>query len=131
MTRLGQAFWAITAIDVVLLVVFLVMAPQQRSVQNDGSREMALFYFIMLPGLVLVLAMLLFHFSTSLPAKCIALFIVVAPGLYFAKSQIEGWIIAAVSKRTASIPTCWRPCSLPATTRTRGKAPNKRWRSSR
>ncbi|MEO8805291.1 MAG: ankyrin repeat domain-containing protein [Burkholderiaceae bacterium] len=93
MSRLGQAFWAIAAIDAVLLAVLLVMTLQQRSVQNDGGREMGLFFFIMLPGFVLALAMLLFHFSTSLPAKSIALFIVLVPGLYFAKQQIEGSIV--------------------------------------
>lgn len=93
MTRLGQVFWAIAAIDAALLAVLLVMTLQQPSVQNDGGREMGLFYFIMLPGLALVLAMLLFHFSTSLPAKWVALFIVVMPGLYFAKSQIEHRIV--------------------------------------
>lgn len=93
MTRLSQVFWAIAVIDVTLLTVLLVMTLQQRSVQNDGAREMGLFFFIMLPGFVLVLAMLLFHFSTSLLAKWVALFIVVAPGLYFAKVQIEYRII--------------------------------------
>nr|WP_295769674.1 hypothetical protein [Rhodoferax sp.] len=93
MTRFSQVFWAITAIDATLLIVFLVMAPQQRSVQNDGSREMGIFYFIILPCCVLALAMLLFHFSASLPAKWVALFIVAAPGLYFAKSQIEHRIV--------------------------------------
>jgi hypothetical protein len=93
MTRLGQIFWAITAIDAPLLVVFLVIASQQRSVQNDGSREMGMFFFIILPGFVLALAMLLFHLSTWLPAKWIALFIVMAPGLYFAKSQIDHRIV--------------------------------------
>jgi len=93
MTRLGQGFWAIAAIDAVLLAVLLVMSLQQRSSQNDGGREMALFFFIMLPGFVLALAMLLFHFSTSLPAKSIALFVVLVPGLYFAKLQIENRIV--------------------------------------
>jgi hypothetical protein len=93
MTRLGQFFWAITAIDAALLVSLLVMTLEQRGVQNDGSREMGVFYFTILPGFVLTLAMLLFHFSTWLPAKWIALFIVLAPGLYFAKSQIEHRIV--------------------------------------
>ena len=93
MTRLAQVFWSIAAIDAALLVVFLVMTLQQRSSQNDGSREMGMFFFVIVPGFVLVLAMLLFHFSASWPWKSIALLVVVVPGLWFAKSQIEDWVV--------------------------------------
>ena len=90
MTRLARVFWPIALIDAVVLVVLLVMTLQQRPVQNDGGREMGLFFFVLLPGIVLAIVMLLFHFSTSMTAKWLALVIAVVPGLYFAKSQIEG-----------------------------------------
>ncbi len=92
-TRLGQVFWAIAAIDAALLAVFIVMTLQHPGGQNDGGREMGIFYFNVVPGVALVLAMLLFHFSTSLPAKSIALLIVLVPGIYFAKVQIEERIV--------------------------------------
>ncbi len=93
MTRLGYAFWTIAAIDAVLLLVLAAMTLQSSAGQHDGGRELGLFFFIMLPGFVLALAMLMFHFSPWLPVKGIALFIVLVPGLWFAKVKIEDRII--------------------------------------
>jgi hypothetical protein len=93
MTRLAQFFWAIAAIDATLLVVFLVMTLQSSSGRNDGGREMGLFFFIALPGLVLVASMLTFYFSTSPIVRSIALFILLVPGLWFVKLQIQDKII--------------------------------------
>ena len=93
MMRLGQVFWSIAAINAALLTIFFVMMLQERSGQNDGGREMGFFFFVLVPAVVLGFAALLFHFSTSWPVKSIALFIALAPGLWFVKSQIEdGWI---------------------------------------
>jgi len=93
MMRLGQVFWSIAAIDAALLMIFFVKMLQYRGGQNDGGREMGFFFFVLVPVVVLGLAMLLFHFSASWPVKSLALFIVLVPGLWFAKSQIENlWI---------------------------------------
>jgi len=89
MSRLGQVFWAIGVIDAVLLAIFFLLMLQDRGGQNDGGREMGLFFFGMLPAAGLAAAMLLFHFSSSWQMKSIALFIVVVPGLWFAKMQFE------------------------------------------
>lgn len=93
MTRLGQAFWAVAVIDAALLVVLLVMTLQQRNGHNDGGREMGLFFFILLPAVALGCAMLLFHFGSSRLAQALALFIVLIPGLWFARLQVQGLII--------------------------------------
>lgn len=93
MTRLGQLFWPIAAIDAVLLAIFFVMSLQSRGGQQDGGREMGLFFFVIVPAVVLGGAMWLFHVSTSLPMRSVALFIVIVPGLWFAKTQTEGWMI--------------------------------------
>jgi len=93
MTRLGQLFWSIAAIDAVLLAIFFVMSYQSRGGQEDGGREMGLFFFVIVPAVVLGGAMLLFHFNASLPMRWVALFIVIVPGLWFAKTQTEGWTI--------------------------------------
>ncbi|MET0208876.1 MAG: ankyrin repeat domain-containing protein, partial [Burkholderiaceae bacterium] len=93
MTRLAQVFWAVAAIDALLLIVFLAIALQDRAGQHDGGRAMGMFFFIVVPGAVLAAAMLLFHFSASWPPKSIALFIVIVPGLWFAKVQVEDKLI--------------------------------------
>ncbi|MEO8059852.1 MAG: hypothetical protein ABI671_16180 [Burkholderiales bacterium] len=93
MTRLGQVFWTIASIDAALLTILFVMMLQDRGGQNDGGREMGLFFFGLLPAVVLGAAMLLFHFSASWPMKSIALFVVVAPGLWFAKMQIADRLV--------------------------------------
>jgi len=92
MTRLGYAFWAVAAIDAALLLASLAMTLGSSSGQNDGGREMALFFFIIAPAVVLGLAMLLFHFG-GVPLQVIALFIVLVPGLWFAKVRIEDRIV--------------------------------------
>ena len=93
MTRLGQVFWTIAAIDAVLLTLFFMMMLHSRSGQNDGGREMGFFYFGVVPAVVLGAGMLLFHFSASWPMKSIALFIVIVPAIWFAKSQVEDRLI--------------------------------------
>ncbi len=93
MSRLGQVFWAIGVIDAVLLAIFFVLMLQDRGGQNDGGREMGLFFFGILPAAALAAAMLLFHFSSSWPMKWVALFIVVVPGLWFAKVQVEDRLV--------------------------------------
>jgi len=93
MTRLAHFFWPIAAIDALLLALVFAMSLQDSSGQHDGGREMGFFYFVLVPAVVLGGAMLLFHFSASLVMRSVALFIVVVPGLWFAKSQIDGWWI--------------------------------------
>lgn len=92
MTRLGWIFSSIAAIDAVLLLVMLVMTLQSSSGHNDGGREMALFFLIIVPAAVLGLASLMFWFG-SLPVKVIALLIVLVPGFWFAKVQIQDRIV--------------------------------------
>jgi len=89
MTRLAQVFWSIAALDALALVVLLVLLLSDPHGQNDGGRQMGLFFFILLPALVLAAAMAMFRFGTSLPVKSIALFIVVVPAFWFAKVKIE------------------------------------------
>lgn len=93
MMRLGQVFWGIAVIDAALLAVFCVIALLDRGGRHDGGREMGLFFFVLVPAVVLCAAMLLFHFSASWMMKSVALFIVVLPGLWFAKTQIDNRLI--------------------------------------
>jgi hypothetical protein len=90
---LGHVFWAIAALDATLLVIFLVMTLQDPAGRHDGGREMGIFFFILLPACVLGIAMLIFHFSSAWPGRALALFVVIVPGLYFGKLQIEDKLI--------------------------------------
>ena len=95
MTRLAYlqwAFWVVAATDSALLLAMLVMTLNSSSGQNDGGREMALFFFIILPAVVLVLAILMFHFG-PVWLKAVALLIVLVPGLWFGKVQIEDRLV--------------------------------------
>lgn len=93
MMRLGQAFWCIAVIDAALLGVFCVITLGDNAGRHDGGRAMALFFFVFVPVVVLCAAMLLFHFSTSWVMKSVALCIVVVPGLWFTKMQLDDWLI--------------------------------------
>lgn len=93
MIRFTQVFWVIAAIDAALLAVLLLMTMQSSAGQNDGGKQMGIFFFILRPGAALALAMLLFHFTGSIVPKSIALFIVIVPALWFAKQQIEDKLI--------------------------------------
>ena len=93
MMRLGQIFWCIAVIDAALLAVFCAVALRDSGGGRDGGREMGLFFFVLVPAVVLCGAMLLFHFSASWMMKSVALFIVVVPGLWFAKTQLDHWLI--------------------------------------
>jgi hypothetical protein len=93
MTRLAQVFWTVAVLDAVMLAAFLLMTLEDRAGRHDGGREMALFFFILLPALVLATAMLVFHFSTSLPVKAVTLFVVFVPALFYARQQIEDRLI--------------------------------------
>jgi len=92
MSRLSPLFWTVATLDALLLAVFLVISLRQGS-HGDGGREMAIFFFIVVPSLVLLAAGLLFHYGSSTLAKGIALFIVAVPGLFFAKTQIDNLLI--------------------------------------
>jgi hypothetical protein len=93
MIRLTQVFWTVASLDALMLVILLVMMITQKEGSHDGGREMAIFFFGIVPCAALVLAGLLFHFSSSVWARSIALFIVVVPGLLYLKSQVEDVLI--------------------------------------
>lgn len=93
MTRLGLVFWSVAGIEAGLLAIFCVVALADRGGQHDGGRAMGLFFYVLLPALVLLAAMALFHFSAAWPVQALALLIVAAPGLWFAQAQVGGWLV--------------------------------------
>jgi hypothetical protein len=88
MTAMGRVFLSVVAIDTVLLLV-LLLTTLQASGQNDGGREMAVAFYIVLPALVMGLAILLQVFCTHPVARGLALLVVAAPGLALAAAQLR------------------------------------------
>lgn len=90
MTRLAPVFWTIAGLDASALVLLCAALLNDPAGQNDGGRQMGLFFFVILPALVLAAAMALFRFGGgSLPMRGVALFIVVVPALWFATVKVE------------------------------------------
>jgi hypothetical protein len=80
---MNKAFWVIVAIDT-LLFLFLFIGTIVQPGPSDGGREMALAFSVILPGVVIGLAVLLYVFSSSTTWRVIALFVVAGPGLLIA-----------------------------------------------
>jgi len=75
------------------LVLFLLLNSLKQGANTSGGREMAIFYLVVVPGIVLVAAMLLFIFSKTDFWRFTALFIVAGPGLFFAGAQVKNFYI--------------------------------------
>lgn len=83
-------FWAIAVAEAgTLLFIFLSTLGQPQYGGNDGGREMALVFFILTPGLVLLLCMLLFAFSGSPIWRMLSLLAVMGPGGLLITSKVR------------------------------------------
>ena len=93
MIRLPHIFWTIAAIDAALLVILLIITLQDRAGTHDGGRAMGIFFFIVVPGVALVLAMLMFHLTSSPIPRSIAQAVILVPAIWFVKLRIEDRLI--------------------------------------
>ena len=83
-TLLKWIFWSIAAIDAALLMIIVVgTLTHEGGGHNDGGREMGIFFFMIVPGIALTLAVLLFTFTQHFVWRSLAILIVAGPGLYF------------------------------------------------
>ena len=81
-SKVNIAFWSIAGIEGIVLAVFCVMfLADGNKGDHDGGRSMALFFFLIIPGAVLGLAILLHVFFTSVVMRGIALLIVISPAI--------------------------------------------------
>ena len=79
---MNVAFWSVAGIEGLVLAVFCVMfLADDNKGNHDGGRSMALFFFLIIPGAVLGLAILLHVFFTSAVMRGIALLIVISPAI--------------------------------------------------
>ncbi len=81
-SKLNIAFWSIAGIEAIVIAVFCAMFLVDDNKSNhDGAQSMALFFFLIIPGAVLGLAILLHVFFTSAVMRGIALLIVISPAI--------------------------------------------------
>ncbi|MEO7254346.1 MAG: hypothetical protein ABIZ64_08925 [Casimicrobium sp.] len=82
-SHLKWIFWSVAAIDgAVLLVVLISALTHDGGSHNDGGREMGVIFFLVVPGVALALAVLLFIFTQHIVWRSLAILIVAGPGLY-------------------------------------------------
>lgn len=80
--KMNIAFWSIAGIEGILLVAACVMfVAEGNKGDHDGGRSMALFFFLLAPGAVWLLAVLLHVFFTSAVMRGAALLIVISPAI--------------------------------------------------
>jgi hypothetical protein len=89
---MNLAFGSVVALDVALFIALLAMGLQAG--RQDGGREMGLAFFVVLPGGVLGLAVLLYVFGTGTGWRALALGIATVPGLFVAGAQLRGLYLA-------------------------------------
>lgn len=80
--RTSAAFWFLVCVDVLALLVLFVMSMGESN--HDGGRDMAVFFFIMVPAFVIGLGVLLKRLTRAPFWHVVALAIVAAPGLLLA-----------------------------------------------
>ncbi len=87
-TVLKWVFWGTAAIDSLLILVVLIgTLTHDGAVHNDGGREMGIFFFLIVPGVALAVAVLLFMLTQHIVWRGLAILIVAGPGLYFLADQ--------------------------------------------
>ena len=84
-SKMNIAFWTIAAIEGIVLVVVCVMFLADGNKGNhDGGRSMGLVFFLLIPGAIWLLALLLHFFFTSAVMRGVALLIVISPAIILA-----------------------------------------------
>jgi hypothetical protein len=85
-------FWAFVALDGALFVILLVLGVTGPGTP-DGGREMSLFFFVIVPAVIVGGAALLFLKAESSAWRMVALGIVAGPGLVIAGARLRNAVI--------------------------------------
>lgn len=96
-------FWSVVGLDAALFLGLLISMLAQGGGGGgaDGGREMGIFFFVMVPLILIGGAVCLYAFSRSPPWKILALIIVAGPGLFIAGGQIRSAYIDYVVRQNA------------------------------
>lgn len=81
-------FWSIAALDAALFLLLLLSFSKQGA-SSSGGREMGMFFFVLVPCVVLLATALVFIFSRTDFWRYTALFIVAGPGLFIGCSLVR------------------------------------------
>jgi hypothetical protein len=92
-TRLNILFWSIALVDAALFLGLIATYAAIPGATTSGGKEMGIFFFGVVPLVVLALTALLFHYGRSPLWKYAALAVVLGPGLLYAQVQIRGTLI--------------------------------------
>ncbi|MGH9702120.1 MAG: ankyrin repeat domain-containing protein, partial [Candidatus Acidiferrales bacterium] len=84
---MNKIFWAVVALDAAVFLILLVRGLMEKG-HSDGGREMGLAFYVILPAVFIVLAVLLYVRSSSMIARWLALVIVAGPGLLIAGVRV-------------------------------------------
>lgn len=85
-------FWAVAALDLALFLILLVLGVTG-SGPPDGGRQMSLFFFVIVPGIIVGGAVLLFITAESSLWRSVALVIVAGLGLILAGARLRNAMI--------------------------------------
>jgi uncharacterized protein len=81
-------FWAVVALDLALFAGLLILGATGTG-SPDGGREMSLFFFVIVPAIIVGGAVLLFVKAESPLWRTVALVIVAGPGLILAGTRVR------------------------------------------
>jgi hypothetical protein len=85
---MNKIFWAVVAVDAALFL-FLLVSGLREGGNSSGGREMGLAFYVILPGIFIGLAVLLYVRSSSTIARTLALLIVAVPGLFIVGARVR------------------------------------------
>ena len=92
-SKMNLVFWAIVAIESIALMVFISMDMADTHGNHDGGRSMGRFFFIIVPGAILALAVVLYVFVQSAAVRVVALLIVASPALIYASMKAHDYYL--------------------------------------
>lgn len=98
---MSKIFWTLVAIDATLFLILLIATLTQRPT-NDGGKEMALFFTVLVPGFILAVAIGVFVFSSGAFWRVGALLILAGPGLLLGAIQLRNVYIDHVIREMNS-----------------------------
>ena len=85
---MNKIFWAVVAVDAALFLLLLISGLTEGG-DSSGGREVGLAFYVILPGIFIGLAVLLYVRSTSTVARTLALLIVMVPGVLIVGARVR------------------------------------------
>lgn len=97
---MNRVFWSVVTLDALLFIGLFVASLGASN--HDGGRDMGIFFFIVVPVVILGMAVLLHVFTESVVWHVLALIVVAGPGLVLVYSQARDLYIDRVIAQNRS-----------------------------